>query len=110
MVLDLVVVLVFVIIGRDEHQPTDKVGDIVTVAAPFVIGVLVGSAWAWARRRDLRTVSSGLIILISTLVVGMLLRRFAWDRGAATSFVAVTAGFLTVGFIGWRVSRRVIRR
>jgi predicted permease len=108
--LDLAVVLVFVVVGRDEHQQTNSLGDIVTVAAPFVIGVLVGAALAWARTRDLRAVSSGLIILVSTLVVGMLLRRFVWDRGTATTFVLVTTGFLTVGFIGWRALGRVIRR
>ena len=64
LVLDLAVVLIFVIVGRDEHQQTNTLGDIATVAAPFVIGVLVGAALAWTVVRDLRTVASGLIILI----------------------------------------------
>jgi len=110
LVLDLVVVFVFAAVGRDEHQQTNTIGDIVTVAAPFVIGALVGAALAWPRGRDLGTISSGLIVLLTTLVVGMLLRRFVWDRGTAATFVLVTTGFLTAGFMGWRALRRIIRR
>lgn len=108
--LDLVAVIVFVVVGRDEHQQTSTIGDILTVSAPFLIGVGVGTALAWAARHDLRRLDAGVIVLITTLVVGMMLRRWAWDRGTAATFVIVTAAFFALMMLGWRVIQVVMSR
>lgn len=110
LLLDAVAVVVFVAVGRDEHQQTSTIGDILTVAAPFLIGLGGGAALAWWRTRDLRSFPAGLIIVVTTLVVGMVLRRTVWDRGTALAFVLVTAGFLTVCLLGWRLIGRTFRR
>lgn len=110
LVLDIAAVVVFVVAGRDEHQQTSTVTDILTVSAPFLIGIAVGSGLAWIRERDLATLSAGLIILLTTMTLGMVLRRVVWDRGTAMAFVVVTAGFLTVTLLGWRTVRRAFRR
>ena len=45
------------------------------------------------------------MIWVITVVVGMLLRRFAWDDGAAGPFVVVAAVFNAFTLVGWRVVR-----
>lgn len=110
LLLDVVAVFVFVIVGRDEHQQTSTFGDIVTVAAPFLIGVAAGSVAALALGRPLRSLGAGAIVLVATIVVGMLLRRFVWDRGTALAFVLVTSGFLALCLLGWRAVGAWMRR
>jgi hypothetical protein len=89
---DVVAVLLFVTLGRRSH---DEGGNVVTgvlsVAAPFLIALAVG----WA----------------VTVALGMVLRRFAFDRGTATSFIVVASVATGLLLLGWRlVARRVIAR
>lgn len=109
--LDLAAIVVFVAIGRRSH---DEAGNVVVgalkVAAPFVIaaavGWIVGRAW---RRPD--QLATGVVVWIVTIVVGMLLRHFAFDRGTATSFIIVATIALGVLLLGWRlVVERIDRR
>jgi hypothetical protein len=37
------------------------------------------------------------------VVLGMLLRRFVWDRGTAASFVMVATVFLAMAMLSWRL-------
>lgn len=109
---DAVSVLVFVAIGRRNHDnESGNVADsvacgIASVAAPFLIALAV--AWAVAaaqpsmRNRPF-AVRTGLVVWPITVVVGMLLRRFVFDRGTAVSFVIVATIATGVLFIGWRV-------
>lgn len=101
--LDGLAVLVFVVVGRDEHEQGTAVGEIATVAAPFLSGLAVGTAIVWAGRREPRSLPAGLVVAATTLVVGTLLRRVVWDRGTAVAFVVVTATFLAVCLLGWRL-------
>ena len=102
-VIDAFVVLSFVAIGRDSHGFNSDFGDIVKVAAPFLIaltlGIVVFKAWtrpvAWL---------TGLALASTTLIVGMLLRRMIFDRGTATVFVLLTAAWLFGLMIGWRLA------
>ncbi|MFV0307897.1 MAG: DUF3054 domain-containing protein [Desertimonas sp.] len=110
LLLDTIAVLVFVVVGRDEHQQTSTVADVLTVSAPFLIGVAGGAAVAVLARRPLRSLAAGGIVTVSTIVVGMLLRRFVWDRGTALTFIVVTSAFLAVCFLGWRAVGASLRR
>ena len=110
--LDVASIVVFVAIGRRSH---DESGNVVVgamkVAAPFLIALAV--AWvaerAWRRPDDLR-VGAGIWAL--TVIDGILLRRFVFDRSTAASFIVVASIVLGVFLLGWRliVSRSVIRR
>lgn len=101
--LDVLSVLVFVAIGRRSH---DEDGNVVVgalkVAAPFVIAVAVG--WlvgrAWRRPDD---VATGVVIWLVTIVAGMLLRHFVFDKGTATSFIIVATIVLGAFLLGWRL-------
>lgn len=106
--LDTFVVVLFVAIGRRNHDEDPGIAGLVETGAPFLVGLAV--AWlitrAWRAPLALRT---GLAIWPITVVVGMLVRRAAGD-GTAASFVVVATVFLGLFLVGWRlVARRVVR-
>ena len=100
--IDIVSVVVFVAIGRKNH---DESGSMVTgtlkVVAPFLIALVVGwlAARAWQAPIAVRT---GVIVWLVTVIGGMLLRKFAFDRGIALPFIIVTAVFTLLLLVGWR--------
>jgi hypothetical protein len=100
--LDLTSVLVFVGMGRATHDSGTSLSNYVEVAAPFVIGLLVGWIATRAWHRPL-TIETGIGVLTSTIVAGMLLRKFVWDGGTQLSFVLVATAFLALFLVGWRL-------
>lgn len=103
-------VLVFVIVGRKQHDEADAVAGILRTAAPFLIAMFVGwgIAKSWRRPDSWRT---GLITWATTLALGMILRRVFWDGGTAATFVIVAAVFLALTMFSWRaVSRSIHQR
>ncbi|MGN6127116.1 MAG: DUF3054 domain-containing protein [Humibacter sp.] len=99
-VLDVVLVLAFVLIGRGSHGENVIGGALVTFwpfAAGLVIGWLISLAW----RRPTALWPTGVVVWASTLVIGMLLRVVS-GQGIAVSFVIVAAVVLAVFLIGWR--------
>jgi peptidoglycan/LPS O-acetylase OafA/YrhL len=101
-VLDALVVISFVVIGREDHGFVSNVWDYMRVAAPFLIGLVIAIfvARAWRHPVDITT---GLALAFGTLLIGMLFRRFVWDDGTARTFVIITAAFFVAGMIGWRI-------
>jgi chromate transport protein ChrA len=101
-VADVVSIVVFVALGRKNH---DEGGNIVTgtlkVAAPFLIALALGwlAARAWKSPTSLTT---GVQIWVVTVVAGMLLRHFVFDRGTALPFIIVASGFTLLFLVGWR--------
>lgn len=100
--IDLVCVLVFVAIGRSAHAHGSSFGGLASTAWPFVTGLAAGWCWLGIRRSPGGTVSSGVVITASTVVVGMALRVVA-GQGTAFAFVLVAFGFLGATMIGWRL-------
>lgn len=107
--LDVTSVLVFVIAGRSTHGIEETVPGVAHTAAPFLIALGAGwvAARAWKSPSSIRT---GLIVLASTVVVGMALRRLVFGDGIAATFVLVTAAFLTLFLLGWRLVVALGRR
>lgn len=107
---DIVAVVVFVAAGRRSH---DEGGNVVAgtlaVAAPFLIAL--GLGWLAARAwRQPFALSTGAVVWVVTIVVGMLLRRTVFDRGTAMSFVVVATVVTGVLLVGWRaVAGRISR-
>ncbi|MHA7986830.1 DUF3054 domain-containing protein [Rathayibacter sp. CAU 1779] len=106
-VLDLVLVLVFVLIGRGSHGENVIGGALVTFW-PFAVGAIVGWLAALAWRRPFALWPTGVIVWLATLVVGMLLRVVS-GQGIAVSFVIVAAIVLAVFLIGWRAVALAVR-
>jgi FtsH-binding integral membrane protein len=101
--IDIVAIIVFVILGRSSHHESG--GFIVStlkVAAPFLIALLAGHALSKSWQSPAAP-SKGVIIWVTTLVLGMLLRRFAFGRGTALAFIIVASLFIGLFVVGWRV-------
>ncbi len=107
--LDTFFVVLFVAVGRREHERDSAIAGLIGTAAPFVISLAI--AWlvlrVWQRPTDWRT---GVGIWAITLGAGMVLRRLVFDDGTATSFVIVTAAFLALFLIGWRLVLGLVER
>jgi hypothetical protein len=107
--LDAALVAVFVLIGTRNHDTNTGAGGVSGVAAPFLIGLVVGwlTTRAWTQPTSVKT---GVVIWIVTIVVGVLLRRFLWDDSAAGAFIVVAAVFNAFTLVGWRVLRENISK
>ena len=100
---DLGAIVLFVVVGRRNHNEGTALHGIASVAAPFLIGLVVG--WLAAVRVDPRpfSVRFGAVVWVATLAVGMVLRSTAFNRGTATPFVIVATVFLGLTLLGWRI-------
>jgi hypothetical protein len=107
-VVDALLVLVFVLIGRASHDENPLLGALVTYW-PFLAGLVVGWLVARAWRSPLGVVRSGLPVWAATVAIGMLLRVLS-DQGVQSSFVIVTSIVLGVFLLGWRGIAHVVAR
>jgi cell division protein FtsW (lipid II flippase) len=109
LIFDVLGILVFVMIGRNNHDEESGLGYTLQTAAPFLIAMVAGWAFsqAWKKPEAWRT---GLITWGTTLVGGMLLRRLLFDKGTASAFVIVATVFLALAMFTWRYVLRSIHR
>jgi hypothetical protein len=104
-----VCVVLFAAIGRDTHEHGLNVLGILLTAAPFAggaaIGWLLGRAW----RSPLALWPAAVVVWLSTVVFGLLLRGLA-GGGLAVSFQIVT--LLVLGFllVGWRLIAALVMK
>ena len=99
--LDAVIILIFVIVGRDTHQESQTVLDVIETAAPFLWALLAG--WLVTRAwKDPISFRTGIGVASVTIVGGVVLRRLVYADGIATPFIIVTALFLLATMLGWR--------
>jgi hypothetical protein len=98
------IVLVFVVIGRSVHAHGDRLLGIASTTWPFGVGLLVGWFIVTLRRTSALSVRGGLVVTLSTVAVGMILRVLA-GQGTAVAFIIVALVFLGGAMIGWRVVR-----
>jgi peptidoglycan/LPS O-acetylase OafA/YrhL len=99
--IDVVLVVVFVLIGRRNHDEGFALVGTVTTLWPFLAGLAVGWLGMRAWRSPTRVVWTGIGIWIATVAVGMALRAVS-GQGTAFSFVVVATLVLGVFLIGWR--------
>ena len=95
-VIDVVAVVVFVVIGRRNHDEGTTFLNILGVAAPFLIAL--GVSWLVLRTwRGPFNRASFVATWVITVFMGLVLRRFVFDRGIATSFIIVAT--ITLGVL-----------
>ena len=99
---DLLCVLVMAIIGTNNHQTDTGISGILFVAAPFLIATTLARVFMRLTKKDETTVTDGVTVVLFTVAIGMILRRFAFDRGTATAFVIVATVFLGTTMLSWR--------
>lgn len=106
-IVDVVAVVLFVAIGRRNHDEGTAISGVLAVAAPFLIALAVSwfvmRTWVepFARKSWVAT-------WVITVVAGLLLRRVVFDRGIATPFIIVAT--ITLGVllgIGRLLSRKL---
>lgn len=106
---DAAFVLLFVTLGRRNHDEGTAVAGVLETGAPFLIALAAAWAVGLARSKAVTGLRFGLWVWAGTLVAGMVLRRVAFDRGTATSFVVVATLFLGLFLVGWRlVAARIV--
>ena len=104
-VADTVSIVIFVAIGRKNHNEGEAASGIFRVAAPFLLELLAG--WVTARAwKEPLSQKSGVLISLTTIVLGMVLRKIVFDDGTATAFIIVATVFLGTLFNGWRLLAR----
>ena len=95
-IVDVVAVVVFVAIGRRNHNEGTALSGIIGVAAPFLIAL--GISWVGLRTwREPFNRASLVATWVITVVIGLLLRRLIFDRGIATAFIIVAT--ITLGVL-----------
>ena len=106
--LDVVCIVLFVVIGRRNHGETTDAAGTLRTALPFFIALT--GAWIGARAwRAPRTLTTGVILWIVTVVVGLGIRRFAFGDGTATPFVIVATLVIGLLLVGTRLPKRIRR-
>lgn len=109
---DVVAVVVFAAVGRRSHAEGDSVAGVLATAWPFLAGTVVGWLLSGALTRATRAtrlIPTGVAVWLSTVVVGMVLRRLT-GQGTAASFVVVALVVLGAFLLGWRGVRRLVLR
>nr|WP_141917902.1 DUF3054 domain-containing protein [Klugiella xanthotipulae] len=100
--LDLVLVVIFVLIGRRSHAESFDVLGALNAIWPFVSGMLVGWLISRAWRAPLGILNPGVIVWLCTVAGGMLL-RVASGQGVQLSFVIVASVATALFLLGWRL-------
>ena len=110
-VLDLFLTVVFAAIGRRNHGESSALVGVAHTAWPFLVGVLVGWALLAVARRTHAgaSLSSGCVVWLSTVIVGMILRQLT-GSGTALPFIIVATLFTGAVMLGWRAIALVARR
>jgi len=106
---DLVVVASFVIIGRDTHNESQGIGEVVQTAAPFLLAL----AGAWITPLVHRTpwrLGSGLAVGVTTTAAGLFFRSVVFGEGISGAFPIVAAAYLIGLMAAGRVAGALRRR
>lgn len=117
-VVDVVLVIVFCLIGRRSHHEGVISAGLFRTLWPFGVGLLLGWALAPVLARE-RTGEfagvparfgdngklwpTGVTIWLCTLIGGMVLRVIS-GQGIAVSFICVAAAVLALFLLGWRAA------
>ena len=106
-VVDLLLVGLFVVIGRASHRE-DQSAFVVTYW-PFAIGAVAGWAASRGWRRPFSIARTGLPVWVLTVLVGMLLRA-ASGQGVQVAFVVVATIVVGALLVGGRVLLAALER
>nr|WP_281497278.1 DUF3054 domain-containing protein [Ornithinimicrobium sp. F0845] len=105
----MIVVAVFVLIGRATHEEGFAWSGTLQALWPFVVALLAGWLAARALRLPLTTPRAGGVVWPVTLVLGMGLRALS-GQGTALPFMIVATLVLGAGLLGWRLIGTLLGR
>ncbi|WP_129658034.1 DUF3054 domain-containing protein [Rothia halotolerans] len=107
LIADVVLVLAFAAFGRSAHG--EGLAGIPLTAWPFLVGLACGWLATRAWRSPLALAPTGLLLWLSTVVIGMVLRQLT-GQGTHWSFVVVTLVVTAVFLLGYRAIAAGVRR
>jgi Protein of unknown function (DUF3054) len=106
---DVACVLVFCALGRRSHAEGVTPAGVAETSWPFLSGTAVGWLLARGWRDPTAIVPTGVAAWISTVGIGMLLRRSGAagaEKSTAVSFLVVASVVNAVLLLGWRATMR----
>ncbi|QUR66148.1 DUF3054 domain-containing protein [Mycobacterium spongiae] len=106
---DVVAVLIFCALGRRSHAEGVTIAGVATTAWPFLTGAIVGWLVSRGWRRPTAVAPTGVVVWLSTVTIGMVLRKVS-SAGVAASFVVVAASVTAVLLLGWRAALGLMLR
>jgi peptidoglycan/LPS O-acetylase OafA/YrhL len=101
LVVDIACVLLFCAVGRRSHAEGVTVSGVAQTAWPFLTGTVLGWLLCRGWRRPTALLPTGVTVWVSTVVVGMVLRKVA-SQGVVASFVVVASVVTAALLLGWR--------
>ncbi len=107
--LDVLSILIFVAIGRHVHDHGVNLRGVLSTSWPFLVGLGAGWLVLEKRRGSITSLPGGVLLWLSTVVLGMMLRVVA-GQGTAFAFVLVALAFLGLFMLGWRIVLLRVRR
>ena len=99
----MICVLIFVVIGRANHHAGESLAGVASTAWPFLAGLAAGELATLSWRRPFALVPTGVGVWLATVAVGQAL-RVAAGPGTEPGFIAVSAAFLGLFLLGWRLA------
>ena len=94
----------FVGIGRSVHDHGISARGLASTSWPFLAGLAIGWAVILRRRWDGASRRAGLLVVASSVAVGMVLRVLV-GQGTAAAFVVVAVAFLGLFMLGPREAK-----
>jgi hypothetical protein len=108
-VTDFVAIAIFCALGRRSHAEGVTVTGLATTAWPFLTGSVVGWLLSRGWQRPTAVAPTGVTVWVSTVLVGMLLRK-ASSASVAAPFVVVASTVTAVFLLGWRAAFQLAAR
>ena len=105
---DLLVLVVFVLVGRSSHDEGRGLAGFVRVWWPFAVALAVGTIASGTWRAPLEW-RRAIVTWLVTVALGMVLRIAVQGRDFKPTFVIVTTVFVGAGMLGWRAVVRRVR-
>jgi hypothetical protein len=105
---DLLVLVVFVLMGRRSHDEGSGLEGFLRVWWPFAVGLVVATVISGVWRAPLEW-RRAIVAWLVTVVLGMTLRVAVQGREFKPTFVIVTTVFVGAGMLGWRAIARRVR-
>lgn len=109
--IDLVLVVVFCVIGRLSHAEgilSDLPG-LLNTTWPFVLALLLAHGVLLLRKAQPERMLPGVMVWFLTVVIGLLLRVFS-GQGTAVPFIIVATLTLALFLLGWRAILAGVRK
>jgi hypothetical protein len=100
---DVLAVLLFVVIGRSNHDESTAAHGVWHTAWPFLLGAGLGLALTAYSRVTPTAIRAGVRVWVWTVVIGMVVRSATGD-GTAPAFVVVAIVVLGAFLVGWRAA------